>query len=209
MTTLENLAAETQFERVVFEGLDLAGFDFAGKELTGCTFRGLKLAESGWRGARLEDCVFERCDLTRMRPTDLRAYGVHFSGCKLMGVEWTRASLRPQLSFEECSLRYASFVGINLRGTRFVRCQAVETQFVDTDLTDAEFVDTDLTGATFQGTTLAGADLSTARGALLDPAKNRVKGVHVSVETALLLASSFGMQVGPRPPSKKRPSSRR
>jgi fluoroquinolone resistance protein len=202
MTTRELLTAETQFDRIVFEGLDLHGFDFAGKEFQGCTFRSSKLGETGWRGARLEDCVFERCDLTRMRPNDMRCHGVEFRGCKLMGVEWTRASLRPQLSFEECMLRYASFVGINLRGTRLLRCQAPETQFVDVDLTDADFSETDLSGAVFQGATLAGADFWTARGATFDPAKNRVKGAHVSVETAMSLAASFGMKVSAKPPAK-------
>jgi uncharacterized protein YjbI with pentapeptide repeats len=195
MTASEKLRAQDSFEDEQFEGLDLTQFDFSGKEFVRCAFRNAKLQESRWSKVRLEDCAFEECDLTRMVPGDLRAYGVRFKGCKLMGVEWTRATLHPQLAFEDCNLRYASFVELSLRGTPFVRCKAMEANFVDVDLTEADFTGADLSGASFQGATLARADLSTASGAFLDPAKNRVKDAKISVDTAVLLAAFHGLRV--------------
>ena len=67
--------------------------------------------------------------------------------------------------------------------------------FVDSDLQEADFAGTDLTRATFQGTDLRKADLSHSECAFIDPARNRVRGLRVSAETAALLAASFGMQV--------------
>jgi fluoroquinolone resistance protein len=199
MDVLTRLQAENDFVDQVFElddpASELAGFDFAGKDFYRCSFRRLNLGESRWAGARLEDCHFEACDLTRMVTGDVRAHGVHFVGCKLMGVEWTKASLNPQLHFQDCNLRYASFVELKLRTTTFHACQALEANFIDVDLGEADFAGSDLTGSVFRGTVLARADFSSAQGFFVDPAKNKVKDVRIGVETAVLLASFAGMKV--------------
>lgn len=196
MHDLESLKAGDYFEDELFEGLDLQGFDFAEKEFFRCVFRNANLQESCWNRARLEDCAFEGCDLTRMVPGDLRAYGVRYQGCKVMGVEWTGSVRDPQFSFEDCNLRYASFLSVNLRATRFLRCRVTEANFIDVDLVEADFAGSDLTGSSFEGANLMRADLSTAQGAFVDPAKNRVKDLRIPVETAVLLAASLGMRVG-------------
>ena len=56
-----------------------------------------------------------------------------------MGVDFSGVSTNPEMSFEECLLRYASFTRLSLRKTRFLRCQAREVNLFDCDLTDAEF----------------------------------------------------------------------
>jgi uncharacterized protein YjbI with pentapeptide repeats len=193
--TLEALTAGASFEDETVDALDLRGFDFAGKELTRVAFTNVDLRETRWRGARLEDCAFDECDLTDARTDEIRAYGVRFHACKLLGVAWTEGSLDPGLAFEASNLRYASFVKMNLRGARFVGCDAKEASFLEVDLTDADFSEADLTGAVFERATLLRADFTTARGASLDPAKNRVKGARVGLETAALVAASFGMKV--------------
>jgi len=188
-------AAGPYFEHATFSGLDLPAADLSGKEFFGCTFKSLKLQESLWNKARLEDCVFEDCDLTRMQPKRLVAYGVEMRGCKLMGIDWTDLAPNPQLSFADCNLRYASFVSLNLRKTRFLRCRVTEANFVGVDLREADFADSDLTGSTLADCQLGKADFSRARGVCVNPAKNRVKDAVISLESAVLVAMSFGMKV--------------
>jgi len=195
MITAEALRSGEAFEDAVIDGLDLQGFDFSGKELVNCTFRNANLQLSRWAEARLEACVFEGCDLSRMIVAEMKAHGVCFKRCKATGIEWTRLSLSPELAFEDSNLRYSSFVNVNLREVPFLRCQALEASFIDVDLTGADFSGSDLTASTFEGATLARADFTTAKGAFFDPAKNKVKGVLVGVESAVLLAVSFGMKV--------------
>ncbi|MBS2029318.1 MAG: pentapeptide repeat-containing protein [Deltaproteobacteria bacterium] len=195
MLTLDALQAGDAFEDALIDGLDLQGFDFAGKDLVRCTFRNANLQLSRWGEARLEECVFEGCDLSRMVPAEMKAHGVRFKRCKITGVEFSRLSLSPELAFEDCNLRYSSFVDINLRDAPLIRCQALEANFIGVELTGADFSGTELTGSTFEGATLAKADFTSAKGAFLDPAKNKVKGVRVGVDSAVLLASSFGMKV--------------
>jgi hypothetical protein len=47
-----------------------------------------------------------------MQPRDMRAIDVHFMNSKLMGVEWAELGRFPRLSFTDCVLDFASFVGL-------------------------------------------------------------------------------------------------
>lgn len=189
------------FADVTFADLAIDSADLADKELQRCTFRRCKLTESRWGRVKLEDCVFEGCDLTRMVPRGLALRGVTFKDTRLMGVDWSDIAKLPQVTFEGCDLRYASFVQLRLPATRFVGCIAREANFIEVDLTGADFTDTDLTGSTIQGCTLAKAKLARASGVFFDPQKNKVKGARIGIATAVLLAQSLGLVVDELEPS--------
>ncbi|HTA21054.1 MAG TPA: pentapeptide repeat-containing protein, partial [Polyangia bacterium] len=110
------------FEGETFRGGDLAEADLAGKELVRCAFENVRLTQSRWRDARLEDCTFDGCELTRIEPGGLLARGVRFVGCKMMGIDWSRVGTFPTLAFESCDLRYGSFVSLRLPKLVFDRC---------------------------------------------------------------------------------------
>jgi fluoroquinolone resistance protein len=192
------------FADVIFSDLALATADLSGKELARCTFRRCKLPESRWARTRLEDCVFEDCDLTGMVPQELALRGVSFRGTKLMGVDWTELAKFPDASFERCDLRYASFVKQRLRTTRFVGCMAREASFLEVDLTEADFTDTDLTGATIRDCALGKTNFARATGVFLDPQHNKVKGARIAIAAAILLVQSFGIVVEEFAPPRSR-----
>jgi fluoroquinolone resistance protein len=169
------------FADQIFSELAPGPADLSGKELQRCTFRRCKLAESRWAQSKLEDCVFEDCDLTRMVPQALALRGVTFKGSKLMGVDFTDLRPLPQVTFEGCDLRYASFVKLRLRATRFIGCIAREANFIEVDLTEADFTDTDLTGSVIRGCQLAKTNLSRATGVAFDPQLNKVKGARIGM----------------------------
>ena len=183
------------FADVTFSEVALEGADLSGKDLQRCTFRRCKLPGSRWARAKLEDCLFEDCDLTGMVPEALALRGVTFKGTKLMGVDWTLLGKLPDLGFEGCDLRYCSFVKLRLRATRFRGCVAREANFIELDLTEADFTGSDLTGSTIQGCLLAKTDFSRANGVFFDPQRNRVKGARIAIGTAVLLVKSLGMEV--------------
>lgn len=198
MSTLERLRSEIDLEGETFIGLDAQGLDLGGKELYRCTFRGAKLIETTWRRTRLEDCVFEDCDLTRMDPAGLALSGVVLRRCKLLGVDFTDLGSNPDVRFEECNLEYAVFRRTNLRKLAFLDTNLRSATFVDCDVVEADLSGCDLAGATFEGSNLGKANLGTAKGAFVDPARNRIKDLRISVETAVLLAESLGMKVAGR-----------
>jgi len=191
----DRFLAGDDFEGETFEGLVLDAADLGGKDLRDCRFKSCKLGETTWKKSRLEDCVFDGCDLTRLAPAGLALRGVEMRASKLMGIDFSRVSTLPLVSFEGCDLRYAAFVTLALRKTSFVRCNIVEANFVDVDLAEAVFTDCVLTGTRFQGCELRGADFSGARDLFLDPQRNKLKNTTVPLETAVLLARSYGLNV--------------
>jgi uncharacterized protein YjbI with pentapeptide repeats len=196
-TTTEQLLAGESFDDETFVGLDLAGADLSDKLFAGCTFRNVKLAESCWRRARLEDCVLEACELTRLAPAEMALRGVQFNRCKMMGIDWTGVGEYPDLGFADCNLDYCSFTSIRLRKTPFARCSLVEASFVEADLTEARFDTCRFTGARFERCDLRKASFGGSQDLLLDPATNQVRGASIPTESALLLAVSFGFKVAP------------
>jgi uncharacterized protein YjbI with pentapeptide repeats len=186
----DDVLVDRRFDDLMGEGLLVAN-----KELQRCVFRRCKLPQSRWPETRIEDCIFEDCDLTRMAPQGLACRGVIFKGCKLMGVEWSGLGSLPDLAFDGCDLRYASFVDLRLRALAIVGCLVREANFLSVDLTEADFTGSDLTGSTISGCTLAKTNLARASGVFFDPQKNKCKGARVAVETAVLLMRSYGVVV--------------
>jgi len=167
----------------LFDGLDLATVALEGRELYNCEFRNCKLNETTWKQMRLESCQFVSCDLTRASVATMKAHGVAFRGCKLMGIDWSALAAANDLEFHDCSMRYCSFVGLKLRKLAVSKCAIIDATFVD--FTNTSFNRCEFKGATFPA----------ARGLFIDPRQNRVKGVKLPLESAVLLAHAFGMDV--------------
>jgi fluoroquinolone resistance protein len=187
--------ADDFFADQTFEDLAGEGVSVAGREFQRCVFRRCRLPQSRWPQTRLEDCVFEDCDLSRMAPQGLSCRGVLFKRCKLMGVEWSGLGSLPDLAFDGCDLRYASFVDLRLRALEVVGCLVREANFLSVDLTEADFSGSDLAGSTITGCTLAKANFARASGVFFDPQKNKCRGARVATETAVLLMRSYGVVV--------------
>jgi fluoroquinolone resistance protein len=195
MSTLERLRSETDVENETFVGLDAQGLDLGGKELYRCTFRQARLQETRWRRTRLEDCVIEDSDLTRLDPSGLALSGVVLRRSKLLGVDFTDLASNPDVRFEECNLEYAVFRRTNLRKTKLLGSNLRGASFVECDLVEADLSGSDLSGASFESCRLRKADLGSAHGAYVDPARNEIKDLRISVETAVLMAQALGLRV--------------
>ena len=107
------LANGAEHSDETFEGLALDEGDALEEvRLEGCTVAGATLREVSLRRCLFDECTFERCDLTMAKLFDSRLRGVRFVRCKLMGVDFTSAyGLGLEVSFEECVLSYANFLG--------------------------------------------------------------------------------------------------
>lgn len=194
-SAIEQLRADDSFTDAVFEGADLEAADLGNREFFGCTFRGLNLQQTRWDGSRMEDCIFQGCDLTRMAPARLSLRGVEFNDCKLMGIDWTHVAPHPDVSFIQCSLRYSSFVDTSMRKTKFRKCILDEANWVEVDLSGSVFEECRFSATRFEGCNLERTKFPGCVDLALDPSKNRVKGATIPLQSAVLLASSFGMRV--------------
>jgi uncharacterized protein YjbI with pentapeptide repeats len=157
----------------VLTGYDVPRLLAAGREFDRFRFVGCDLGGAELGGLRFEDCLFERCNLAGASLRDTALQNVAFADCKLVGVVFSAcAEMLFTVHFDQCQLRYTSFVGRRMAGTRFVECALVEADFTDADLSGAVFGDCELAGAVFEHTKLVGADFTTARGFTLDPERN-------------------------------------
>ncbi|TKC94185.1 pentapeptide repeat-containing protein [Polyangium fumosum] len=75
------------------------------------------------------------------------------------------------------------------------RCAITESVFASMDFTDAVFEECRFAGTRFDGCDLRNARFPRSSDLFVDPAKNKVKGARVPLDTAILLATSFGMRV--------------
>ena len=183
------------FEDETFSDAEFPAIDLSEKEFVRCRFIRLIVPESIWKGARLDDCLFEHCDLSRMRPAAMAARGVTFADCRLTGVDWSDLRPNPTVSFESCNLQYASFVNLNLTGTRFAGCKLTDAQFIESRLVESDFTKSQMAGCRFENCDVRTANFSEAHGLFVDPTRNKVRDTRIALATAVLLAGSFGFKV--------------
>jgi uncharacterized protein YjbI with pentapeptide repeats len=196
MPDATRLLSAPSLEDEVLVGGDLTGADLADRELVRCTIKNARLGQTLWRGARLEECAFEACDLSRMNPAGLVARGVTYADCKLMGVEWAELGTFPEVAFRGCDLRYASFVSLVLRKLRLERCDLRDAQLVEVDLAQAVLDGCQLAGARFERCDLRKASFAGTTGLAFDAAQsNKLAGARVPVETAVRMAEALGLVI--------------
>lgn len=188
-------AARTSDSGPAFADRDFAGsFALApGSAFERCTFRGVNLQSADLSRCRFVDCRFEGSNLSVARLAGAVLQDVAFRDCKLTGVDWAVAQRLACLAFESCVLDECAFVKLDLRDVVFRRCRLRGAVFAETDLSGADFRESDLTGAQFLRTRLAGADLRGARGYVIHPGENDVKGLRASMPDAAGLVTALGV----------------
>ncbi len=183
------------FEDETFSDAELPAIDLSEKEFVRCRFIRLVAPESVWKGARLDDCFLEHCDLSRMRPAAMALRGAAFANCRLTGVDWSDLRPNPTVSFEACNLQYASFVNVNLTGARLGNCKLADAQFIESRLVECDFTKSQMAGCRFEDCDLRMANFAEAYGLFVDPTRNKVRDARIAMATAVLLAESFGFKV--------------
>ena len=192
-----DLAADEDYERAHFDGLDLDAPRALGSRFLECAFTEVTMQDGRLRRARFSDVWLRGVRLTATELTDsnwidatiigsmaagVTAHGsrlrrVTFRGCKLHGVNF-RASTLTEVKFEDCMLREVDFGGATLR-----RCQFPGSQLRETDFSQVTLDKVDLRGAELGIIMTPGA----LRGATITPAQ--------LLELAPLLAEHAGITV--------------
>lgn len=184
------------FEDRVFTGGELSPADIAGAEFDHCTFRSVQWMAVDMSNTRFTDCTFEQCDLSNAIVDDTGFRSVVFKGCKLLGVQFERCSkFLLAVHFDQCRMDFVSFRSVTLKAPWFRACSLVEADFSGSDMRKAVFEGSLLTGAVFDNTNLEGADLREARGLILDPERNRIKGARFALSGLPGLLTRYRIEV--------------
>jgi fluoroquinolone resistance protein len=185
--TSDSLYSDAEFKEVRLTGAHLESAEFHD-----CTFLDCSFTESVFQECRFAGCLFRGCDLSLVELKGSLFSSVRFERCSLVGVNWTQAAwpaalLGKPLSFSECALNHATFIGLKLPGLQMRECTAVDVDFREADLSRADFSGTDLSKSLFGNTNLTEADLSQARNYAIDPGRNTLRQAKFSLPEAMSL----------------------
>jgi uncharacterized protein YjbI with pentapeptide repeats len=181
-------------ERVRLEGCALGAqrgrrMRLEAARVTRCGFAGSKVTELAWM-----DVACERSDLSLVEWPRARLTRVVVSDCRATGARWVEGELE-DVRFVACQLECAVFTGARLRRVTFEKCRLRDADFGGADLAGTVFDACELHGVDLTGAKLAGADVHTSElvEARLEP--RDMKGLVVSREQAVALATLMGAVV--------------
>ncbi len=197
------LTDNANYDGEIFDQLTLQKATLRGSEFTDCRFKQCSFGEASFELCTFKDCAFANCDLSLMAPEKSAFRGVDFVKCKLLGVNWGKATwvnqqmqaLLKTVSFKECVVNYSSFVGLRLPGLKLVECVARAADFSEADLSKSDFRKTDFEEALFRNTNLAGSNFVGATNYYIDPASNQISKARFSLPDALGLLYAMDIEL--------------
>lgn len=195
MTQVNISGDASEYWSEVFEGLDVSSSRLTEKRFEDCSFKKCNFSEVVFDTCHFTDCEFIDCNLSLAEVKENKFSDVLFSECKLVGVDWTKASwsrilLDAPFKFYKCILSESAFYGLSLRGLVVEDCKAHHVDFREADFSQASFTYTDFMGSLFQNTNLSKADFSEATEYDINIYHNEIAGAKFSrYEAVRLLAS--------------------
>ena len=150
-----------------FSSLSMTEQLIEGIEFEDCAFTECDFTEATFKKCRFIECSFSDCNLSVIKIAQSQFTDVNFERCKLIGVDWTRATwselrVSATLAFKDCVLNDSSFFDLNLDEIKLVECKAHEVDFRNGSFCQAKFSYTDFTASLFGKTDLSGADFTEA-----------------------------------------------
>ena len=143
------------------------------------------------------ECRFENCNLSLCQVVGTGFQQVHFSDCKLSGVDFTASrDFLFSVQFSRCVIEYALFSRKKMKKSHFSDCRICECDFADCDLTEAVFSHCDLSRTAFYHTKLSKADMRTAFNFHIDPEENDLRQALFSPEGAIALLQKYKLVIG-------------
>jgi fluoroquinolone resistance protein len=156
-----------------------------------CEFNGCSFIECKFETSKFLNCVFKECILSAVAPADCRFDEVKFEGCKVIGMDWTKAYKVSDLEFNQSQINYSNFRFLSLSKIKITHCEAKEVDFIETDLSGADFQDTNLEKSRFFKTNLTEANFRRATNYFIDVKNNTLKKTHFSMPEAMNLLKAL------------------
>jgi fluoroquinolone resistance protein len=137
-------ANEKEFLSKTFSNISAINQEICNVEFEGCHFQDCNFTESIFKKCRFIECTFTRCNLSVIKVPQSQFTDVVFDECKLVGVDWTRASwprlvFSVSLKFNKCIINDSSFFGLSLDEIAIEECKAQDVDFRDGSFCRASF----------------------------------------------------------------------
>jgi fluoroquinolone resistance protein len=156
----------------------------------GCSFIGTKIEKSAFI-----NCTFENSILSAVAPHECRFLDVKFSGCKVIGIDWTKSLKIRDLSFTDCQVNYSNFRFLEIPDLKMIRCEARESDFTEAELIKADFRKSNFENARFFKTDLTEADFRGAVNYRIDIKNNKILKAHFSLPEVMALLDGLDINI--------------
>ena len=196
----ELVAGTSEYYSQTFNGMDLSASSHTDLEFEDCTFVKCDFSEAKFGKCKFIDCRFVDCNLNNMTVSHSKFMEVSFEGCKIVGVDWSKAhwpsiACFKALKFESCLISYSSFYGIELQEIAIVECKALEVDFREGNFTESDFSYTNFSGSLFSKTRLRKVNFAEATNYHIDVLTNDIKEAKFSRYEAVSLLESLGIEL--------------
>ena len=179
MISLSNEVKEYLSESL--SGLSCSGENYSEIEFDSCIFTECDFSGASFSRCKFIDCRFLRSNVSNVKLNWSKFNGVIFEECKLIGLDWTRASwpgmmFSAPMEFKRCILNDSNFFGLALNELIVEDCKAHDVDFRTAILTQASLSYSDFSRALFGKTNLQGADFTEAMNYDINIFDNNIKG---------------------------------
>ena len=165
-------------------------------EYEACEFYNCNFMKADLSKIQFVDCRFHTSDLSMAKLDRASLQQVEFEACKLLGVHFEDCKdFLFSVSFENCQLNMATFIGMKLQNMSFMNCNLTEADFSRADLTKARFKDCNLDKAIFMNTNLSGADFREAYNFTIYVERNTMKKAKFSKENLAGLLTQYQLVI--------------
>jgi fluoroquinolone resistance protein len=190
---------ESYFE-TSFIQLDKIGQHFSGIEFEECEFRECDFSETVFERCKFIDCTFDQCNLSLVKIPYTRFFEITFTGCKLVGVDWTRAywpafNIDSELQFKQCILNDASFFGLTLNNLQLDECKLYDVDFREGDFAYSTMTYCDFSNSLFMHTNLKNVDFTESQNFSIDVLENQISKAKFTRFNALSLLDGLDIEL--------------
>lgn len=197
---LHNIASQQQYFEKTFTNLELQELLCTGTEFEECSFVECNFTSATFEHCNFINCSFTRCELSLISLPHTRLFGLTFLECKLVGVDWTRATWSAyhqdfEISFRQSIVNDSSFFGLTLHGLVLDGCKVQDVDFREGDFSAAVMTYSDFTHSLFMRSNLQGADFTEASQYSINVLENQLKGAKFSKHEAVYLLESLGIEL--------------
>ena len=160
----------------------------------GCRFQDITCSIDDFFENEYLDCIFTHCDLSAADLQRSHFYRCHFENCRLTGTRFYDCVWK-DVTWNNCMCQYANFGGSHFERCAFTRCTIKEGGFIQCQQKSLAFQQCDLQSCSFVNTSLKEVHLENNKidGLLVN--EDSLKGVYVSPQQAILLASLLGIHI--------------
>ena len=197
---MENIENNEDYFEKSFSKLQLPGLTFTGCEFEECEFSECDFSATVFKNCRFINCFFTGCNLSLLNISYTSFFEINFVQCKLVGVDWTKASwpsfnLDSELKFNQCILTDSSFFGLTLNELEFDECKLQDVDFREGNFAHSTMVYCDFSNSLFMRTNLQGVDFTESCNFSINVLENQLSKAKFSKYEALSLLESLGIEL--------------